>query len=228
MASNIIFSAIDETYPIAGRDNDSQGFRDNFSVIKNNFQAAKSEIEDLQLNTARLDEANDFQKENLLNFNLVYYTEEVFEGGALNGPTSLIEFTNGLYQIFQIEGNLTFNFSDFPLAQKFMRVRVELQNLDVSNARYITFGSTQAVTFRKGSSFKYATIGSDLVPYDAALIDANKVFSALGYTPAFSSNPNVIRLPKAAAENNITRLVFDFYTVDGGSNIYWDFVGLYS
>lgn len=230
MASNISYSAIDETYPIAGRDNDSQGFRDNFSVIKNNFESAKGEIEDLQLNTARVDDANDFNKNNLLNYNAVYYTEEVFEGGngePLNGPTSLIQFTNGPYQVFQIAGDLTFNFASFPLAQKYMKVRVELQNLDIANARYITFGSTEAVAFRKGTNFKYGQVGDVYFPYDAALIDANKAFVALGYS-SYSSDPTVIRLPKATDASNITRLVFDFYTVDGGSNIYWDFVGIFS
>lgn len=227
MASNIVYTSIDETFPIAGRDNDSQGFRDNFAVIRNNFEAAKEEIDDLQLNTAKLNDANNFTGENLLNFNIVYYTEEVYNGGSINGPTSLIQFINGPYQVFQIDGNLTFNFSDFPLAQKFMRVRVELQNVDTTSERYITFGSTQSVTFRKGSSFKYTNISSNYIPYDPALINAYQsigVYSALPGT----ADPKVIRLPKAADSLNITRLVFDFYTVDGGSNIYWDFVGLYS
>ena len=34
MASNIISTTINENFPIAGQDNDSQGFRDNFNVIK--------------------------------------------------------------------------------------------------------------------------------------------------------------------------------------------------
>ena len=107
-----------------------------------------------------------------------------------------------------------------------MRVRVELQNLDITNARYITFGSTEAVTFRKGSSFKYSAISPGVfVPYDPALIDANLSIATYSST---SSDPKVIRLPKAADASNITRLVFDFYTVDGGSNIYWDFVGIFA
>ena len=48
MASNINYNNIDQTFPVAGVDNDSQGFRTNFLNIKNNFQYAKSEIEDLQ------------------------------------------------------------------------------------------------------------------------------------------------------------------------------------
>jgi hypothetical protein len=227
MASNISFSSIDETYPIAGRDNDSQGFRDNFAVIKNNFESAKGEIEDLQLNTARVDDANNFLRNNLLNFNLVYYTEEVYEGGAIDGPTALIQFTNGPYQLFQINGDLTFNFADFPLAQKFMRVRVELQNLDELNARYITFGSTEAVTFRKGSSFKYVNVSGNYIPYDPALINAYQAIGTYSALPG-TVDPKVIRLPKATDSLNRSRLVFDFYTIDGGSNIYWDFVGLFA
>ena len=35
MASNINYVNVDETFPVAGQDNDSQGFRDNFSTIRN-------------------------------------------------------------------------------------------------------------------------------------------------------------------------------------------------
>jgi len=48
MASNINPANIDVTYPIAGQDNDTQGFRDNFTNIKNNFTVARGEISDLQ------------------------------------------------------------------------------------------------------------------------------------------------------------------------------------
>ena len=37
MASNIVPGNIDGTYPIAGQDNSSQGFRDNFAAIVTNF-----------------------------------------------------------------------------------------------------------------------------------------------------------------------------------------------
>ena len=52
MASQIVYDSIDVTFPVAGKDNDSQGFRDNFTVIHDNFQYAKGEIEALQLNNA--------------------------------------------------------------------------------------------------------------------------------------------------------------------------------
>jgi len=48
MSSNINPTSINGNYPIAGQDNDSQGFRDNFTNILNNFTYAASEISDLQ------------------------------------------------------------------------------------------------------------------------------------------------------------------------------------
>ena len=54
MASLINPSNIDVTYPVAGQDNDTQGFRDNFNIIKNNLNTAKSEISDIQLVIADL------------------------------------------------------------------------------------------------------------------------------------------------------------------------------
>jgi hypothetical protein len=52
MASNINPNTINITYPIAGQDNDTQGFRDNFSSIKNNFSVALTEISALQANSS--------------------------------------------------------------------------------------------------------------------------------------------------------------------------------
>ena len=48
MTSQINPNNIDGTYPVAGQDNDSQGFRDNFTNLRNNLTFAKAEIEDLQ------------------------------------------------------------------------------------------------------------------------------------------------------------------------------------
>ena len=46
--SNINPQSIDGTFPIAGQDNNSQGFRDNFTGTINNFTRAAAELSDLQ------------------------------------------------------------------------------------------------------------------------------------------------------------------------------------
>lgn len=48
MTSGINPNNINGAYPVAGVDNDSQGFRDNFTNIVNNFNIAYNEITDLQ------------------------------------------------------------------------------------------------------------------------------------------------------------------------------------
>lgn len=50
MTSLINPTLIDITYPIAGQDNDTQGFRTNYINIKNNFIQAATEITNLQAN----------------------------------------------------------------------------------------------------------------------------------------------------------------------------------
>lgn len=48
MTSTINYNGVDQLFPVAGQDNDSQGFRDNFSTIKDALQDAYNEISDLQ------------------------------------------------------------------------------------------------------------------------------------------------------------------------------------
>lgn len=52
MASTINPNNIDILYPVAGQDNDTQGFRDNFRNIKNNLNTAAQEITAIQANVA--------------------------------------------------------------------------------------------------------------------------------------------------------------------------------
>jgi hypothetical protein len=47
MTSQVNPYNIDETFPVAGQDNPSQGFRNNFTNIQNNLQTIKDEIDDL-------------------------------------------------------------------------------------------------------------------------------------------------------------------------------------
>ena len=54
MTSLINPNNIDITYPIAGQDNDTQGFRTNYQNIQNNFSVAASEISALQSNLSTL------------------------------------------------------------------------------------------------------------------------------------------------------------------------------
>jgi len=76
MASSIDTSTIDATYPVAGIDNDSQGFRDNFNSIKTNLTTAGSEITALQANRARIDADNNHVGNEIQDAELLQVTEK--------------------------------------------------------------------------------------------------------------------------------------------------------
>ena len=59
MTSTIDPSNIDNTYPVPGRTNATDGFRDNFSAIKQNFARAKSDIDSLNSDILDLEEKFD-------------------------------------------------------------------------------------------------------------------------------------------------------------------------
>lgn len=56
-ANPISTTDIDTEFPVPGQDNDSQGFRDNFTVINANFAASEARLEDLETYAVR-NEAN--------------------------------------------------------------------------------------------------------------------------------------------------------------------------
>lgn len=56
----INYSGINVNYPVAGQDNDSQGFRDNFSAISGAFSQADASLTGLTTSTAKLNVDNDF------------------------------------------------------------------------------------------------------------------------------------------------------------------------
>lgn len=154
MASSIISTTIDETYPVAGQDNDSQGFRDNFTIIKDNFTFAKSEIETLQSDTAKLNVDNDYNDNTQSRLNLKEYTVQSFDGnGAVDSD---YDFTNGQFVKFQAQGNLTFNITNWPTTTQYAEIIIALfgngsaHNVTITssfnapgNSQMLTDGSTE-------------------------------------------------------------------------------------
>ena len=114
MASNIVPGNVDGTYPTAGQDNSSQGFRDNFSAIKNNFTEAKIEIESMQTNKANLNATNNFSGNTIQNAVLKDNGETVYAHGSVSTGSVTLNHENGHYQTLTITANTTFAFINFP------------------------------------------------------------------------------------------------------------------
>ena len=125
MASNIVPGNIDGTYPKAGQDNSSQGMRDNFNSIKNNFTEAKTEIEDLQTNKASLDAASDFADNEVTRAVFKDTAEKVFAHGTKNGSVT-IDHTNGHYQTMTLNGSITLSFTNLPASGNLGRIIIDV------------------------------------------------------------------------------------------------------
>ena len=114
MASNIVPSNIDATYPKAGQDNSSQGFRDNFTEIKTNFTTAATEITALQANKASLNASSDFSNNEVTRAKLKNNSETVYAHGSVSDGSVTLNHGNGHYQTLTITADTTFAFSNFP------------------------------------------------------------------------------------------------------------------
>lgn len=111
MASNISQYSIniDEAFPVAGVDNESQGFRDNFDLIKTALTVANSEITGLQDTTAKINSANAFSGNQISNADLLTVTEKaVVKGQYAAGTTPEIQYQQGSYQVSSIIDDKTY------------------------------------------------------------------------------------------------------------------------
>ena len=143
MASNIVPGNIDGTYPKAGQDNSSQGFRDNFSSIKNNFTEAKTEIEDLQTNKASTNANSNFSNYVVSQAIFKDTAETVYAHGTTGGAVTL-NHENGHYQTLTTNASVTLSFTNMPATNSVGRIILDINV--VSSAHTITIPSAVLVS----------------------------------------------------------------------------------
>jgi hypothetical protein len=136
-------SGINSAYPVAGQDNDSQGFRDNFSTIKRNLTSATNWLGDLDASTAKVVGTDGLATTNIFNYstieNAVLSNNSEKSKGAqgtlafvldpVTQSTYNLNYQDGNYQVLGISTNTTFlvattgtNWPD----QGYARMRVQL------------------------------------------------------------------------------------------------------
>ena len=121
MASNINPYNIDGTFPVAGQDNSSQGFRDNFTNVKNNFIYAQSEINDLQskvlLTTALNGQSisNDMAGTQITRPQLKAWTQALVDHNVISTSLTL-DFNTANFHKLTTGGSVTLGFANWPAA----------------------------------------------------------------------------------------------------------------
>jgi hypothetical protein len=127
MTSAINPNNIDTAYPVAGQDNNTQGFRNNFTNIKNNFEEARDEITQLQIVSAVKgnDAVNDFAGGIIDNARIQNLSASAVNLGAVSGPIG-INYAAGHYQQMSTSGSVVLSFTNLPSDGQYRFVRVAI------------------------------------------------------------------------------------------------------
>jgi hypothetical protein len=156
--SNINTNPINVNYPVPGVNNNSQGFRDNFTSIVTNLNTAGTEITDLQNNVVVKNALtnttvnNDMANTLISNASTRGFRATTYNlGNALSG-TVLVNVSLGDVQYGTVAGNTTINFGSW--APTGTQSNVTLQ-LSVSNANaFISFSGN----VQNGNNFGSSTL----------------------------------------------------------------------
>ena len=153
-------NSINGGFPVFGQDNPTQGFRDNFTNIKNNFVAAKAELEDIQgkvlVKSALLGGVvdNDLDGVAITNAQLKAYTQ-TFLGLGQQFSDVTINFEDGNFQYLETGNDITLTIENWPsdttTAAAYATLRLWLQ---VSS----TLGTPHTVTFPAAVNINSASI----------------------------------------------------------------------
>lgn len=137
MTSQINPNIINGNYPVAGVDNNSQGFRDNFTNTKLNFQYASNEINDLESKVLLKAALTGGVLDNNMDNNLIYaakirdFSAVRVDRGSVSG-TVTIDYAAGHYQTLTTEGPVSLAFSNFPPAGSYGLMRIQIHITDVA------------------------------------------------------------------------------------------------
>jgi len=198
MASNINPNNVDTTYPIAGQDNDSQGFRDNFTNIKTNFTQAQTEIGDLQskavlksaLTGTTLD--NDFNGALVSSAKIQDIRETVVALGTTNGTLTL-NHNAGHYYSVTLNGTGTVAFSNFPTSGTKGRIQLQVTISNVAHTLTLPAAVTLGVTGIQGISSNVITFGATgTYIFEFTTVDAGTTVHATELTRPRNSFQNPI------------------------------------
>lgn len=179
--SSINPNNINDQYPVAGQDNDSQGFRDNFTNIKNNLRFAQEELNDLQ-QKAVLKSAlqgttinNDFNDSQLIGAQFLKTTETRVDLGVITDPNITVTWSNGHFQQMILESSsTTVTFGGWPVAQRHTKLRllIDVKAAAVSGSYTVTFSTTfsgGSVGYHGLSDIKNMVNGNQFTPTAAGL-----------------------------------------------------------
>ena len=181
--SNINPQSIDGTYPIAGQDNNSQGFRDNFTNTINNFTFAAAELTDLQQKAvlkAALGSVgqtgtptNDMNYAFLTHAQLIGTVETKDDIGSISSGNNFeVDWETGHFQTVSITTTAGMTFTNWPSSSSvWSRLRLQITATTLSN---LTISGTYIENLQniQGASGNVLTLNTGVYQFDFSSLDA--------------------------------------------------------
>ena len=164
---------IDINYPEVGKDNDTQGFRDNFRNIQSALLVASDEISNLQDSGVKLDQDNDFNFNTIQNAVLKNTSQAAASPKNITTATSYntVDYANGVYHVFTVTNTGTstyhsFNIINWPGSGNYGTVHIQVTPQNTSTST-LNVTSTGTVTLLGTNSFPRTYNQTKPVIYEA-------------------------------------------------------------
>jgi len=212
MPSQINQNNVDPTYPVAGQDNSSQGFRDNFSAIQTNFGYAYTEISTLQENAVLRNQDNDLGGNTTITSAVFRSSRDtIYALGSVAGNVSIV-YTRSSYQTMTLAGSVVLTFSGFNIANT-QQTRIRLQFTVTDPTTTVTFPASvslnmSTIAYVSGQTVSFADAGTYI--FELSTNDGGTTFSISDLTRnrnQFQGNVSFIRDIAGTAETGITMTV---------------------
>ena len=141
-ASNYI-SKINQEFPVAGKDNPSQGFRDNFKNITQALSTINSDVENLNISAVQTTQTNDFDNNIIKQATFQDCSSVIFDETSTTQTGDVtVDFSAGHYQKFKIgEGTHRFSVTNWPGSGKFSSLILSISTASTAPT-YVDFGAT--------------------------------------------------------------------------------------
>ena len=222
MTSQINPNNIDGQYPVAGQPNNTQGFRDNFTNIKTNFQTAATEITDLENKGVFKAALTGTTLDNNMDNNLIYavklndvsytYLQQTATAGAI-----AIDYAAAQYQLVAPAANVSLSFSNWPTSGDEGIVYVDFY---VTNTAYtVTLPAAVSVgtTGIQGYAANVITFGANgTYRFGFSTVDAGTTIAIYDLNRALNYYTNTVNV---AATNASTSTTSGALIVAGGVGV---------
>jgi|TARA_R110002074_G_scaffold396528_1_gene586070 hypothetical protein len=215
--SDILYTTIDATYPVAGVDNDTQGFRDNFSAISRGLEVAKTEITDLEQRTVKLLDSvgnpitNDFRESIINNASIENSTFRLKANAIQEELVNVnIDISNGAYQVYTFgtqigsDNTLTFSLQNWP-------IRANAASKGVSKVTVHLYGNNNQNT-AKFVADNSGEIYKDTNTWPTPAANAADADDSVSIT----------------VQNGSTPVIVEFWSYDSGLTVYANYLGTFS